>query len=274
MRITTLVENTVNKSDLLAEHGLSLLLETEDEAILFDTGQNCALVHNVEKMGIDLSTVDKIVLSHGHRDHTGGLINALRACGGAQVYGHPGIFGEKYSKTRCEQRPIGMPYEKRSLELLGAELYLSQEAIQITEAIQTTGEVRRMMDFETIHERLCVIHNGTLEKDELFDDLSLIVSGEKGVAVILGCGHSGVINTLSQVREITNNAPISLIVGGIHLMDANADRIDRTMDQLKLFDIDKFALCHCTGMPAMMKLYDVFGDKVLSNNVGDQLVWD
>jgi metal-dependent hydrolase (beta-lactamase superfamily II) len=57
-------------------------------------------------------------------------------------------------------------------------------------------------------------------------------------------------------------------------MDANADRIDRTIDQLKLFDIDKFALCHCTGMPAMMKLYDVFGDKVLSNNVGDQLVWD
>ena len=274
MRITTLVENTVSKSELLAEHGLSLLLETDDEVILFDTGQGCALVHNAEKMGVDLSKVDKIVLSHGHHDHTGGLLNALKACEGAQIYGHPGIFDEKYSKTRCEQRPIGMPYEKRLLELMGAELCLSRESIQIVRGTRTTGEVKRRIDFETIPERLCAMRNGMLQSDELFDDLSLIVSGKKGVAVIFGCGHSGVINTLAQVREMTDKAPISLVVGGIHLMGANEDRIDRTIEQLKSFEIEKFALCHCTGMPAMIKLYEAFGDRVVPNNVGNQLVWN
>lgn len=274
MRITTLVENTVSKSELLAEHGLSLLLETDDETILFDTGQSCVFVHNAEKMGIDLSKVDKIVLSHGHHDHTGGLTNALKACGGAKVYGHPGIFNEKYSKTRCEQRPIGMPYEKQSLALMGAKLCLSRESIQITRGIRTTGEVRRRMQFETIPETLCTMQNGMLERDDLFDDLSLIISGEKGVAVIFGCGHSGVINTLAQVREMTNKAPISLVVGGIHLMGANAERINKTIDQLKSFEIEKFALCHCTGMSAMMKLYEAFGDKVIANNIGNQLVWN
>ena len=103
MRITTLVENTVSKSDLLAEHGLSLLLETENEAILFDTGQGRALFHNAAKMGVDLSKVDKIVLSHGHSDHTGGLGDALKASGGAHIYGHTSIFDERYSKRKCEQ---------------------------------------------------------------------------------------------------------------------------------------------------------------------------
>jgi 7,8-dihydropterin-6-yl-methyl-4-(beta-D-ribofuranosyl)aminobenzene 5'-phosphate synthase len=274
MRITTLVENTVSKSELLAEHGLSLLLETDDEAILFDTGQGHAIVHNAEKMGIDLSKVEKIVLSHGHHDHTGGLLNVLKACEGAQVYGHPGIFDEKYSKTRCEQRPIGMAYEKRLLEIMGAKLCLSRESIQIARGIRTTGEVRRRMDFETIPERLCAMRNGTLQRDELFDDLSLIISGENSVAVIFGCGHSGVINTLAQVREMTNKSPISLVVGGIHLMGASEDRINRTIEQLKSFKIEKFALCHCTGMAAMMKLYDAFGDRVIPNNVGNQLVWN
>jgi len=274
MRITTLVENTVHKSGLIAEHGLSILLETEDEKILFDTGQRHALLHNATQMGIELSEVDKIVLSHGHSDHTGGLEDALRASDGAHVYGHTGIFDERYSKGKCEQRSIGIPYTRKCLELMETELHLSKEPLKIVDGVQTTGEIKRQTDFETSPDRLHVAREGALIKDELMDDLALMIHGQEDVAVIFGCGHSGVINTLIQVREITNNAPISLIVGGIHLMDANADRIDRTIDQLKSFEINKFALCHCTGTQAMMRLYDAFGNKLLFNYVGTQIEWN
>jgi len=274
MWITTLVEDTVSKPDLLAEHGLSVLLETEDEAILFDTGQHYALLHNATKMGIDLSKVDKIVLSHGHSDHTGGLGDALKASGGAYVYGHPNIFEAKYSKRKCEQRSIGIPYTRECLQLRGAELHLSKEPVQIADGIQTTGEIERQTDFETIHDRLCVMRDGMLVRDDLMDDLSLIVAGREGVTVIFGCGHSGVINTLIQVRQMIGDTPISMVVGGIHLIDATEDRIDRTIRDLKEFNIGKLALCHCTGMLAMVKLYEAFGDRLLFNHVGTQIEWN
>ena len=274
MWITTLVENTVNRSGLLAEHGLSVLLEMEDEAILFDTGQGRALIHNAAEMGIDLSKIGKIVLSHGHSDHTGGLGDALKASGGADVYGHPNLFDERYSKTRCERRSIGIPYTRECLQLRGAKLHLSKAPIQVTQSIQTTGEIKRQTDFETIHDRLCVIRDGMLVRDDLLDDLSVIVTGQEGVAVIFGCGHSGVINTLIQVRQMIGDTPISMVIGGIHLMDAATDIIDRTVRELKRFDIGKLALCHCTGTLAMIKLYEAFGDKMLFHHVGTQIEWN
>ncbi len=274
MRITTLVENTVHKSGLIAEHGLSILLETEDEKVLFDTGQRHALLHNATQMGIELSDVDKIVLSHGHSDHTGGLEDALRASDGAHVYGHTCIFDEKYSKGKCEQRSIGIPYTRSCLELMGAELHLSTSPLKIAPGIQTTGEIERQTDFETIPEHLCMMNDGILMKDELMDDLSLIVAGSEGVAVIFGCGHSGVINTLIQVQRMVGNTPISMIVGGIHLTGATAGRIDRAIHELRKFNIEKLALCHCTGASAMMKLHEAFGHKLLFNHVGTQIEWN
>jgi 7,8-dihydropterin-6-yl-methyl-4-(beta-D-ribofuranosyl)aminobenzene 5'-phosphate synthase len=245
MWITTLVDNAVNRSGLMAEHGLSVLLEMEDETILFDTGQCLALIHNAAEMGIDLSKIGKIVLSHGHSDHTGGLGDALKASGGADVYGHSNLFDERYSKTRCEQRSIGIPYTRECLQLRGAELHLSKAPIQVTQSIQTTGEIKRQTDFETIHKRLCVIRDGMLVRGDLLDDLSVIVAGQEGVAVILGCGHSGVINTLIQVRKMIGYTPISMVIGGIHLMDSATGIIDRTIRELKRFDIGKLARPLC-----------------------------
>jgi 7,8-dihydropterin-6-yl-methyl-4-(beta-D-ribofuranosyl)aminobenzene 5'-phosphate synthase len=225
-------------------------------------------------MGADLSEVDKIVLSHGHSDHTGGLQDALKLSGGAQIYGHPNIFDEKYSKSRCEQRSIGIPYTKESLEMRGAELHLSRDVMKIAPDIETTGEIHRQTDFETIPERLCVMRNGTLIKDDLQDDLSLIIKGKEGVMVLFGCAHSGAINTLRQVKQMIGDNPITMIAGGIHLMDASEDRINKTIDELKTFQIEKMALCHCTGALAMIKLYQVFGDKMIFNNVGTRFEWN
>ena len=153
-------------------------------------------------------------------------------------------------------------------------MHLNKEPVQIADGIQTTGEIRRQTDFETIPDRLCTMRDGMLVKDDLLDDLSLIVAGREGVAVIFGCGHSGVINTLMQVRQMIGNTPISLVMGGIHLIDATEDRIKRTAHELREFDIGILALCHCTGTLAMIRLYETFGDKMLFNHVGTQIEWN
>jgi len=272
MLITTLVENTVNKHSLLGEHGLSFLIENNNETILFDTGQGYAILHNAEKMGVDLSTVSKIVLSHGHYDHTGGLKSILNVINDANIYGHPHIFEKKYAKDDQKLRYIGMPYTKDELESKGMSLHLSREPIQIADGICTTGEIDRLVDFEIISDKLCVMRDG-LEKDDLLDDLSLVISGREGIAVILGCGHSGIINTLNQVRKMTDNAPISILVGGIHLIDASKERIHKTIDLLREFNIGKLALCHCTGIVAMAEIYHAFGDKVIINNAGARIAF-
>lgn len=275
MRITTLVENEVDKSNLLAEHGLSLLIETENDKILFDTGQKGhTIIHNADTLGVDLSDIDKIVLSHGHSDHTGGLDGVLTASKHAEIYGHPDVFAEKYSKAQCEQRLIGIPYTKESLELRGAKLNLNRGVMQITDTIQTTGEIKRQTSFEMIPDRLCAMRDGKIAKDPLLDDLSLIATGKNGLAVIFGCCHSGIINTLLQVREMKDNAPINMLVGGIHLIDATDERIKKTIKYLKELDIEKMAFNHCTGRLALIRLYEAFGEKLIPNHVGSQIDWD
>lgn len=271
MRITTLVENVVHKPKLIAEHGLSFLIETGQETILFDTGQGYSLKHNCEVMGVDLSRVQKVILSHGHYDHTGGLEIVLSASEGVQIYAHPDVFDNKYSKDNQGQRFIGIPTSKERIGSSGAKLFLSREPIRVAENVRTTGEIKRQTEFESISERFCVMRNGILETDSLMDDLALVINNECGVTVIFGCAHSGVINTLMHVRQMTGEAPINLIVGGFHLVDASDERIHKTIEFLKKFNIKKLAPCHCTGIDAIMRLKTTFDDRLIPFNVGSEI---
>ena len=266
--ITTLTENT-SDHDFLAERGLSILIEMEGSKILFDTGLSNTAVHNARVLGIDLSSVDKIVLSHGHVDHTGGLRDVLRETGKVEIIAHPDIWASKYSLRHGSERFVGMPFRREALEGLGASFNLSKEPVWITEDIVTTGEIPMTTDYEQIDPYLLVKEGDTLQPDPLADDLALIIRTEQGLVVILGCGHRGIINTLRHARNLTREERINTVIGGTHLMDASEERLARTTADLRQMGIQRLGVSHCTGFHAAAWLAREFGDIFFLNNVGD-----
>jgi len=270
LRITTLSENTAGSRDLLAEWGISFLIETGRETILFDTGKTITVAHNVAALGVNLNQVSKIVLSHGHYDHTGGLRQVLQRIGkDIEVIAHPDIWAPKYRHRKGEKdRHIGIPFQRQELESLGAVFVLTSESVKVSENCITTGEVPMITDYETIDSGLFVKTDSGWQPDKLLDDLSLIIDTGPGLVVVLGCAHRGVINTLHHARKLTGGKPIHAVLGGSHLINASRERVQRTVADLKKLDVQKMGLCHCTSLPAISTLAHEFGDRFFFNITG------
>jgi 7,8-dihydropterin-6-yl-methyl-4-(beta-D-ribofuranosyl)aminobenzene 5'-phosphate synthase len=270
VKITTLCENTVaSGSGLMAQWGFSALVQVNKEKVLFDTGVGMSTILNALHLRVDLPGVSKIVLSHGHFDHTGGLKDVLTHLDSAEVYAHPDVFQSKYIvKKNKKPRYTGIPFKKEYLQSLGASFKLSKEPVQIGKNILTTGQIKRVTDFESISKNFRIKEDGEFVHDEMWDDQSLIIKTPKGLVVVLGCAHAGIINTLMHVREITGEGRFYSVIGGTHLIGAKSKRLNKTIEELKSFDIQKIAVSHCTGMPAMIALSHEFKDKIFSNNSG------
>jgi 7,8-dihydropterin-6-yl-methyl-4-(beta-D-ribofuranosyl)aminobenzene 5'-phosphate synthase len=224
-------------------------------------------------MGINLGTIDKIVLSHGHYDHTGGLPHILRKMRKeAEIIAHPDIWTAKYARRQGERdRYIGIPFQRYELESLGARFNLTSEPVRITDAITTTGEIPMATDFEDIDDALFVRTETGWHPDKLMDDQALIISTRRGLIVILGCAHRGMINTLYHARQLTGVETIHTVVGGAHLVNASEERMYKTIVALRDLDVQRLALCHCTGLPAACLMAQEFGEKFYFNSVGTSI---
>jgi 7,8-dihydropterin-6-yl-methyl-4-(beta-D-ribofuranosyl)aminobenzene 5'-phosphate synthase len=273
LRITTLSENTAGMGDFLSEWGLSILIEADNTTILFDTGKSVSATYNADTLKIDLTKVGKIVLSHGHYDHTGGLHYVLRRIGKEiEVIAHPDIWQPKYSRRKNEaDRYIGIPFQQRELESLGARFNLTKESFKITDNIMTTGEVPMVTEFEQIDEGLYVKEESGWQPDKLLDDQGLIIKTENGLVVILGCAHRGMINTLSHARKLTGVEKIRAVIGGSHLMGVGEERQWHTIDALREIGAEKLGLCHCTDLPAASLLAQEFSETFFFNKAGTRI---
>ncbi len=269
LHITTLSENTAGLGNFLGEWGLSILVETDGPNILFDTGQSISASHNAEILGIDLSQIDKIVLSHGHFDHTGGLRQILRKIGKEiEIIAHPDMWQAKYATREGEDRYIGIPFQRQELESLGARFNLTTESVRLTDNIMTTGEVPMATDYEEIETYLVVKEDAGFKPDKLLDDQALIINTEPGLVVILGCAHRGIINTLYHAQQLTGVKTIDTVLGGCHLMDASEERVWLTIAALKELGVQRLGVSHCTGLPASAIMAQEFGDGFFFNNAG------
>jgi 7,8-dihydropterin-6-yl-methyl-4-(beta-D-ribofuranosyl)aminobenzene 5'-phosphate synthase len=206
-------------------------------------------------MNKDLSRVKKVVISHGHYDHAGGLMPLLRESGPLEVYGHPGIFNPRYRvKDTGESYPIGMPHSREELAAAGACFELSKEFREVAPGIHLTGEVPRVTGFETGDQGLYCDCSG-LESDTTPDDQSLVIESEKGLVLILGCCHAGLVNTLEHVAHVTGRRDIYAVIGGTHLGFCDQNQIDKTIAAVRMMGIKKLAAGHCTGFAASARLY-------------------
>ena len=270
LQITTLSENTAGLGGLMAEWGLSILVESEETNILFDTGQSLSASHNAEIMGIDLSRIDKIVLSHGHFDHTGGLKQALLRIGKEiEIIAHPDIWAAKYSRHQGQEaRYIGIPFHRQTLESLGAKFSLSREPVRLSDNITTSGEIPMTTEYEIIEPHLQVKEGQRFKPDKLLDDQALIITTGAGLVVILGCAHHGVINTLYHAQKLTGVEAIYAVFGGCHLISATEERIWLTIAALKELGVQLLGLSHCTGLAASAIMAREFGERFLFNIAG------
>jgi 7,8-dihydropterin-6-yl-methyl-4-(beta-D-ribofuranosyl)aminobenzene 5'-phosphate synthase len=272
LRITTLSENTAGRDGFLGEWGLSVLVESDGTKVLFDTGQSVSIIHNARLLGVDLSQIDKIVLSHGHFDHTGGLKQVLGQIGRQiEVIAHPDIWQEKYVTGQGGSDYIGIPFSPKELEELGARFNLTADPVAISDTIMTSGQIPMVTDYEAIESSLTVKTNGDFEPDPMRDDQALIIKTPPGLVVILGCAHRGIINTLYHAQKISGVKKIDTVLGGCHLLNASEERIWRTIAALKELGVRRLGACHCTGMAASVIMAQEFGAGFFSNHAGTVL---
>jgi len=266
---TVICDNCVfNQPGAIAEHGLSIFMETDCGNYLLDTGQGKAIVNNALVLGIDLRTIKGIIMSHHHWDHTGGLGPVLDLKGTVDVYAHPDFFKESYSVTGNTVRYIGVPYPRPLLEAKGATFKFSDEFRPIEPGMWLTGEVPRRTDYELGDKKQVVKSGEGYVKDDLLDDQSVVVETEKGLFIILGCCHSGIINTLSYIMEKMGPHPIHAVIGGTHLGPVSDEQRGKSIDALKAFDIERLGVSHCTGQKTAIRLAAEFGERFFFCNVG------
>jgi len=272
-RITILCENTaIPARGILGEHGFAALIETSAGRYLFDTGQGNTLLQNAAALGIDLARLNKIMLSHGHFDHTGGLAQVLVRTGPIDVHAHPDIFLKRFALIKARRtntlKPIHNPASAAKLKRLGARLVFNTAFTQIDRNLYLTGEVPRSSVFEKPDSRLVIKKAGNIVPDLLKDDQSAILKTRKGLVVIFGCAHAGMINTLQHIRRYMPKEKMYMILGGTHLGFLSDGQVAESIDCLKSFSIEKIGVSHCTGGRAALALMNAFREKFFFANAG------
>jgi 7,8-dihydropterin-6-yl-methyl-4-(beta-D-ribofuranosyl)aminobenzene 5'-phosphate synthase len=276
VKATILSENTAGPLPVLAEWGLSTLVETKFEnghvlTILLDTGTTGdVLLHNAKVLDVNLSAIDAIAMSHGHYDHSGGLLKLLERIGKRlPVILHPDALQPKFSIERFGSNGLKFPV---------SELHERAEVVPVVSPfwfhprVLTTGTVARETSFEKV-KGFSTVKDGQWEKDILQDDLSLILNlGERGLMIFTGCAHSGVCNTIRTAKKATGNDKIYGIVGGFHLIGATNDRIELTIRELQSLDVEILAPCHCTGFPAIKQIANTFPKVFHHTYAGDTIL--
>jgi 7,8-dihydropterin-6-yl-methyl-4-(beta-D-ribofuranosyl)aminobenzene 5'-phosphate synthase len=268
IKISIVVDNYTDNG-LLTEHGLSFFIQAGDTEILFDTGQGTALENNLIYMGISLKKTDAVVLSHGHYDHGGALKYVLQNAENAIFYAHPGIMQKRWSIRDNNVRPVHLPEESRlAIEKQPpGRTHFDHEPFFLTPEIGLTGFIPRESDFDNNGDSF-YLDEKARTVDPLADDMALFIRKNNELIICLGCCHAGLINTVNHIQKLNPGMKIKAIIGGLHLVYACPEYLQKTMEKLNEFDPELIIPCHCTGQKAIIELQNTFDHRVLTGAAG------
>ena len=284
---------------LLAEHGFSVLVDLKDSGtrILWDAGASqMAVIQNARRLGLDLATVDQIALSHGHWDHYGGTTAVLRRIGARPVarewpaetpleevqawirghcvplIAHPAAFRERWSvdKDGTMHGPHLVP--RGEWEAAGADIVASEGPQQLAAGCWATGAIPRLSFERAGTPRSLAYRQGTqFLRDHMEDDQALVMHlPDRGLVVLTGCAHAGLVNTVEYARKISGVERVWAILGGFHLGRAEASDVERTLDEIISFEPRIVAPLHCTGFEATARFANRMPEQFVLAAVGSR----
>lgn len=271
LQITTLIENNpADEGHLLFEHGLSLYIETDGRKILFDTGQSGDFTENAKAFNKNLTELDFCFISHGHYDHSGGFEKLVSVIDKFPQL----IVGEEFFKPKYKKAGAsGFQFNGNSFDVSFLSKHqistrkVKEDMIYLTEHIIVFHHFMKYTDYEKRNSRFFIKENTDYIPDDFEDEISLGIVTEKGLVVIVGCSHVGIVNILKTITERVD-VPIYAVVGGTHLIEADEVRVQKTIDAFKEMKIQLIAVSHCTGEEGIRHIRQELKEKFLYNNTG------
>lgn len=275
LRITVLVDNAVASTGVLAEHGLSILIEADDRRILFDTGQGLVLRDNLSTLGTSLDPLDALVLSHGHYDHTGGIPAVLETVRPTAICLHPAALEAKFARREKPPfRSIGIPDRSRAaLDGAMERVVWTRAATEIVPGVWCTGEIPRSNPEEEGEQPFFLDEEGC-SQDPLIDDQALFIQTARGLVLVAGCAHAGVVNTVDHVCRLSGRTEVLALLGGLHLGAASRKRLEKPGSALGRRNFKLIAPCHCTGLSAQSYFRARFNSLVRDVGAGSSFVFE
>ncbi|TFF93798.1 MBL fold metallo-hydrolase [Candidatus Thorarchaeota archaeon] len=274
--------------DLRSGHGLALLVKTElddkTHQVLYDTGPSDELLlYNAEVLGLDLTETDAIAISHGHWDHMGGLLGALRAIGKSEVpvYLHNEMFRKRGIKSKIlfwtRIRELDPVPAKKDIERFGGEpTHSPNPTLLANQTLMVGGEIPRITSYEKGFPGHVAYMDGEWVPDQdVIDDSCLVAHvRDKGLVVMAGCSHAGIANITRHASNMIQQKDILNIIGGFHLSGKNEVRIEPTINDLQKYSPHYITPIHCTGSKAQHMMRKSFGDRYIKGCVGDRFVFE
>ena len=273
LKMITLIENMPDDENKLAfEHGFSVFLEVNGKQILFDTGQSGAFVKNADALGVKLSEVDAVILSHGHYDHTGGvpaLLPLLKQ--ETPIYVGKEFFFPKYKRLEDDVwKYNGNPFAPELLSDSVQLYYVEDDVSQLYESVFLFKNFIRKTAYEEVNSKFFIKTEKGYEPDLFADEIALGIVTPKGLVLVAGCSHVGIVNMLEHVKKHTG-LPVTAVLGGTHLVEAREERLAKTVEAMKAHGIETVAVSHCTGEMGMEILKKEFGEGFVRNNTGHRI---
>ena len=261
MKLTVLIDNnTLTDRYFLGEPGASYLIEDEGKKVLFDVGYSDAFITNARKLSLDLLDVDFVVLSHGHLDHTWGLIPLIRLYTEGMIeklqvkkptlVTHPLTLS---SRTLGDLPEIGFLLSEDKLSGY-FEVELSREPVNLTERLVFLGEIERTNEFEARNPIGIILDSGVEKDDFLVDDSALAYKSSAGLVIITGCSHAGICNIVEYARKVCSDERVVDIVGGFHLLDPSEEQLEGTIEYMESLCPGSVHACHCTDLNSKIAL--------------------